>query len=189
MFTDVQIINLGLAKIASARISRIDPPSSSLERHCAGGYQMWKRTELAKRRWVFALEIDYALTLVAELPGTDKPFKYSLPTECLRPVREKYTEWRQAGRFVYSAQKDLKITFIRNAAEAEFDPLFVDVLASRIAVECTEYVTQSNTKKADNSTLYRESVSTAAAANGFVIGPEDIQEDDSDFSWVNSRYC
>lgn len=188
MFTDVQIVNLGLGKIASARISRMDPPSSSLERHCAGGYTMWKRTELAKRRWVFALEIDYALTQVAELSGTDKPYKYSLPPECLRPVREKYTEWRQAGRFLYSAEKGLKITFVKDVDESEFDPLFVDVLACRIAQECTEYVTQSNTKIANADALYKASVAVAAQANGFVIGPEDIQADDNDFSWVNSRY-
>lgn len=189
MYTDKQIINIGLGKIGSSRIERIDPPRTSLERHCSEGYQNWKRTELTKRRWVFALEIDYVLTKVAELTDTDKPFKYSIPNDCLRPVREKFTEWRQAGRFIFSAYDNLKLTYIRDVPEANFDPLFVEVLACRAARESVEYVTQSNTKNADADALYRAAVQDARAANAFTIGPEDIQADDDDFSFVNSRYC
>ena len=61
MYTKVQIINLGLGKISSSLISRIDPPKSPLERYCADGYENWKRTEIAKRRWVFATDDEVAL--------------------------------------------------------------------------------------------------------------------------------
>lgn len=188
MFTRVQIVNIGLSKIASSRVKRLDPPQTSLERYVADNYEHWKRSELTKRRWVFATEDDYQLTKSDTLTDVARPYKYPLPVECLRPIRLKRTEWKQRRRFIYSACDPLKISFIVNATEDEFDPLFVEVLASRIAVGCVEYVTQSNTKKADAKALYDEAVGDAAKANAFVIGPEDITSDDDDYPFVNARY-
>lgn len=188
MFTKVQIINLGLAKIASSRVSRIDPATTSLERHCAEGYLHWKRSELTKRRWVFATEDNYVLTLQDTLTDVDKPYKYGIPTEALRPIRSKFSEWKQRGRFIYSECPTLRVSLVFDKPENEFDPMFVEVLACRIARECSEYVTQSNTKNADADALYRRSVDEAGQVNAFIIGPEDIQADDSDFSFLTSRY-
>lgn len=189
MFTDVQIINLGLSKITSSRINRIDPAVTPLEKYMAANYQHWKRSELTRRRWVFATEDDYALTKVATLENVSQPYKYALPINCLRPVREKRTEWKQRGRFLYSAYDSLKISYIRNASEDEFDPLFEEVLACAIGKNANEYVNQSNTKYANAKAAYDEAVNDAAKANAFVIGPENINSDD-DFegSWLTARH-
>ena len=189
MLTDVQIINNGLAKIAASRIKRIDPPSSPLEGFMASNYQQWKRSEIAKRRWVFALEKDYVMTLDSTLVDVDKPYKFLLPADCLRPIRTKYSEWDQVGRYLRSNSETLSIDFVRNTAESEFDVLFNDVLASRVAYESVEYVTQSNKKKEDVMGMYERAVRDAAKNNAFVIGPEDLQADDNDYSWVSSRYA
>lgn len=189
MLTDVQIINNGLAKIAASRIKRIDPPSSPLEGFMASNYTQWKRSEIAKRRWVFALEKDYALTLDSTLVNVDKPYKFLIPADCLRPIRTKYSEWDQVGRYIRSNYETLAIDFIRNKDESEFDVLFNDVLASRISYESAEYVTQSNKKKEAALAGYQAAVRDAAKNNAFVIGPEDIQADDNDYSWVSGRYA
>lgn len=188
MYTDVQIVNLGLGKISSSRIARLDPATSQLEVYIANGYASWKRAELTKRRWVFALEDDYALPLEETLPGADRPYKYALPTECLRPVRQRTTDWVQRGRYVRSATPNLRIQFIRNVPEADFDPLFVDVLACWIACQSVEYVTQSNTKNETATAKYREAVLAAAKMNAFIIGPNDIGADDSNFSFLTDRF-
>jgi hypothetical protein len=188
MFSKLQIANLGLSKIASSRISRLDPPVSKLEHFVQDGYDHWKRTEIAKRRWVFATEDDYALAKVDTLTDVARPYKYSLPADCLRPVRLKRTEWKQRRRFIYSANDNLKISYIMNVDEADFDPLFVEVLACRVAQECVEFVTQSNQKKEDTFALYNEAVKVAGQANAFVIGPEDIKDDDEDFEFITARY-
>lgn len=189
MLTDVQIINNGLSKIAASRVTRIDPPKTPLEGFMANGYEQWKRSELTKRRWVFAHTKNYALTKTDTLEGVEKPYKYPLPNDCLRPIRTKYSEWEQRGQFLYSALSELKIDYIRNAEESEFDPLFNDVLSARVAVESVEYVTQSNTKVERAEKAYKMAVAEAGRANAFVIGAEDIQDDDEDFSWVSSRYA
>lgn len=187
MFTSVEIINVGLSKIASSRISRIDPPTTSLEKFVSASYTHWKRSELTKRRWVFATEDGFNPPQVATLKGVAQPYKYELPADCLRPVRLKRTEWKQRRRFLFSAYDNLKISYIVNVSEDEFDPLFVEVLACRIAMECVEFVTQSNTKKSDAKVLYDDAVTDAAKANAFVIGPEDVRSDDEDFAFLTAR--
>lgn len=188
MFTDVQIINIGLSKIGASRISRIDPPSSSLERFNASNYSHWKRSEIAKRRWVFALVKNYALPHLETLTDVDKPYKYQLPAKCLRPVRGKRTEWEQRKRNIYSAYPNLKITFVENVDEDQFDPMFVEVLAARIAMENVEYNTQSNTKFSTAKAMYDEAVSEAGKMNAYVIGPEDIADEDENFPFVTARF-
>ena len=187
MFTKVQIVNLGLSKIAASTISRIDPPQTSLERFVAGGFEHWKRSEIAKRRWVFATEDHYALAKAEEIEGAEKPYKYSLPVDCLRPIRGKYAEWKQRRRYIYSTQDNLRISYVVNVDESEFDPLFVEVLACRIALESVEFVTQSNTKKADAKALYDEAVIAAGKANSFIRGPEDVTDEDVE-PFIRARY-
>lgn len=188
MFTALQIINIGLSKIGASRVSDIKPPRSSLEKFNAENYDHWKRSELAKRRWVFATEEEYALPLIAVVEGVERPYKYELPTKCLRPIRERRTEWKQRKRFILSAQAGLRITFIENVDETDFDPMFVEVLAARIAMENVEYNTQSNTKFSTAKAMYDEAVETAGQMNAFVIGPEDIQDEDENFSFVTARW-
>lgn len=195
MFTQVQIVNIGLSKIASSRVSRLDPAETSLERFVADNYNHWKQSEIAKRRWLFATEDDVLLAKVGSLDSdiplerTDgRNYKYALPVDCLRPVRGKYTEWLQRRRFIYSARDNLRLTYIANVDESEFAPLFVEVFAARIALESVEYITQSNTKKADIQALYRIAVNDAAKVNAFVRGPEDVVSDDSDFPFLTARH-
>lgn len=189
MLTDIQIINNGLSKIAAVRVTRIDPPTTPLEGFMANGYSQWKRSELTKRRWVFAMVKNYQLTKTDILTNVDKPYVYPLPNDCLRPIRGKRTEWEQRGRYVYSGYDNLKLDYIKNAQESEFDPLFNDVLSARVMQESVEYVTQSNTKAERADKAYDDAVKAAAMANAFVIGPEDIGDDDEDFSWVMNRYA
>lgn len=186
--TDVQQINLGLSKIAANRIARIDPAQTQLEAYMASNYPSWKRSELSRRTWVFALEENYKLTLSDTIPDVDKPYKYALPIDCLRPIRSSRTEWRQAGRFLYSAFDVLIIDYVRNVPEAEFDPLFNNVMACRIAYESAEYVTQSTSKKQTALAEYEDAVSEAGKVNAFIKGPQRVAEDDDSFSWLNARH-
>jgi len=188
MLTDVEHINLGLSKIAANRVNRIDPARTPLEAFMASNYPHWKRVELSKRRWVFALVDDYQLTLNETLTGVAKPYKYALPVDCLYPVRNRATEWVQRGRYVYSGYSSLTISYIKNVIESDFDPLFSEVLACKVAYESVEYVTQSNTKKDAARADYEEAVKIAGAANAFVIGSEEINTEEQDYEWVASRH-
>ncbi len=192
MFTDVQIINLGLSKISSSRVNQIDPPKSNLERHMSDNYEHWKRLTLAKHPWVFARELDYDMTLVETLTSTvhdvARPYKYSMPADMLRPLRNSASEWVQRKRFIYSKNNTLTLDYVQNVDETDFDPIFVEVLAAYIAKESAEYVTQSNKKKETATLDYLEQLSDAKKANAFVVGSEDVDKDDSDFPFISERF-
>jgi len=187
MYTDTQIINIGLSGIASSTVQTISPPRTAIERYFSSNYTHIKRTELAKRRWVFARVADYKLTLVQTLTDVEKPYKYAMPIDCLVPIRIKSTEWVQRGRFIYSENPTLAIEYTKNANEDEFDPLFVDVLACALRRFSAEYITGSSSKNQEADAKYRDAVDTAAKANAFIIGTEEIQQDDGEYSWLSAR--
>lgn len=187
MLTDVQIINLGLSGLGSSRITRIDPPRTPIEQFMAANYPQWKRSELAKRRWVFATVEDYVMTLSSVATSGDYKYKFNLPADCMRPIRDKTSRWIQRGRAIYHTGDTLTIDYVRNVIESEFDPLFNDVLAARIRKESAEYLTQSKSKKDDAKEDYIMALREAARANAFVIGPEDLDEEDNEPSWLDAH--
>lgn len=187
-YSHIDIINQGLGKFSASRISTITPPKTSLEVHCTG-YTQWKESELSKRRWVFARNMQYDLPEMT--PVTDREdfiYRYVLPDTVLRPVRGKQTEWSQEGRYIFSNVADLTIPVVMNVPEAQFDPLFVDVLACRVWLECWNKVTQTATSNEDAKNAYAEAVREAAKANAFVIGPEDINNDDTAYDFITGRW-
>lgn len=188
MLTDVQIINDGISKLSGSRVRSITPPTTPIEVFMAARYPQWKRSELTKRRWVFATVKNYTLTQVSTTEPGGKKYKYQMPNDCLRPIRTKRTEWEQRGKFIFSAYDSLAIDYIRDAHESEFDPLFNDVLSARVQLGSAEYITQSATKKADAKDDYKEAIRDAGRANAYVIGPEDLDEDDDEISWLEAGY-
>lgn len=190
MLTDVQIINNGLSKLSSSRIKSINPPNTPLEQFMASNYPQWKVSELTRRRWMFALTRNYALTLTDVLDdGSCKPNVYNLPNDCLRPLRSNRTEWEQRGKQIYSENDTLTLDYIRNVTEDQFDPLFNDVLSARIAMDSCEYVTQSNTKYANMGQWYKDCILEAGMVNAFIRGPENIEKSDESFEWISAREC
>lgn len=184
------ICNLGLGKIAAPRVNSLSPPKSPIERHCADGYPTWRDGELEKRIWRFALSSKVLTKTgpdVDEL-GDGRKYKYALPNDCIRPIRNKFTEWEQRGLFLYSRYDTLTIPYVRRASETEFPSTFVEVLACRVGLESVEFVTQSNTKDQTIEGKYARAINDAARVNAFVVGPEDVRLADENSEWITSRW-
>lgn len=185
----LSVCNLGLGKIAASRISSLSPPRSSLERHCASGYPTWRDQEIAKRRWVFALAKTQLVQVAEPLTSGRNIYQYGLPPKILRPLRDKHTRWEIRGVVLFSDCPDGQwLEYLQRVDETLFDPLFTDVLASRVAVESVEFASQSNTKGQTADSHYAASVNEAARANAFIIGPEDIQTPDEEDTWISGRW-
>lgn len=192
MTTALDILNLGLSKISVSSISNIDPPRTTLEKTCAANYPRWRDKQLAKRRWMFAMHED-DLTLTGTFSGTQYPYQFLLPNDCIRPLRDRLDgstcAWQRRGKYLYSTGETLRLPYLRRVPENEFDVSFIDVLACWIAVEMAETSTESNTKKATAKQMYDEALDEAAALNAFVIGEENITNDnDEGFDFITSRF-
>lgn len=188
MPSDVGIINLGLGKFASVRIRRLDPANTDLEVLCKEGYPQWRGSELSKRRWVFATIFNYKLVASNYDSEAEFPYTFNLPNDCLRPIREKGTTWQQSKRTLLAKDSELTLDYVRNAKEDEFDPLFVDVLAVRCAIECSPSVTEQRAKKIDLAVEYDRAVAEASRNNAFVIGPESVNGDDAHYPFLTARW-
>lgn len=183
------VINLGLGKIAASRVVTINPPKSRLEQHCADGYPVWRDNELEIREWYCCLE-NAILTLspaVEADAGDGRVYRFATPTDMLRPIRDKQSEWMQRGKYIYSRNSTLTIPYIARRPESDWNSLLIDVIACRVAMECTEFATQSNTKGDRADVKYKNAVSAAARANMFVQGPADVRVDDDNDEWILGR--
>lgn len=191
MATAISVLNQGLAKLSSAAVATITPPRTSLERFCAENYVQWRRSEIAKHPWRFALTT-VTLTQTGDvLPSAHgaKLYQYLLPNDCVRVRRRDGDEWEQYGRMLRSGKTTgLTVEYLADKGENEMDPLFIDVLACRVAIECVEKVTQSNTKRETIEREYERREGDAKKNNAFVTGPVDIQDDDSQYSWLSARW-
>src|SRR5215831_10307719 len=148
------ICNLGLGKLGSSRVNNLSPPISTLEHKCAGEYPYWKASELRKRRWTFATKLVQLSALVEPvdpiLAQDGRTFQFAKPGDYIRGLRTPNCTWIERGQLIYDFSNVISFEYIRNVPDNEIsDPLFVDVLAARVAVECVELATQSPAKRRD----------------------------------------
>lgn len=185
-----RIINLGLGKIGSTQITTYENPRSPIERFVSEGYPHWRDDELTSRRWVFAME---RVKLTQSGPKLDDAFEplvyqFALPEDMMQPVRQKRSEWEVRGKKLYASADTVWLEYVARKDEQMFTPAFREVLACRIALECAEFVTQSNTKKADALTLYNQAVTKAGRLNAFIIGSDDVETPDDLSEWTAARW-
>lgn len=187
--TPVSIVNMGLSKIGQTLINSIQPPKTTTEKTVAMNYPQWRDSELALRRWVFATDIR-TLTYSSQstvAKDAQRPYAYELPADCLRVVREKTSLWMIRGRVLWSPYNSETVEMIVRKDEADFDPLFVEMLAARSAKELVEPITQSNEKWQKAQASYKEAKDNAQRLNAFELEPDDINQSDDDSDWLRAR--
>lgn len=143
--SDIQICNLALTRIgndvALESFSGTDKPA----RLCALHYPMARDAVLAAHPWNFAIRrVDLAAESTA--PAFEYLYRFPLPSDCLKVIRTEdesagylddyRIESTASGRMLLSNSSAAAIEYIARVEDvALFSPLFVDVLAQRIAAE------------------------------------------------------
>lgn len=186
---DVDVCNIAQRLLGAEPLGSITPPSSVNEKRYASVYATYRDGELRKRRWNFSRR-HYSLTPSGTPIQTDTQlfYRFALPAEVLRPIRESGSRWSPNGQILLAEQTGpLSVWCITRVPAAEFDPLFSIMLAAKLAETLCEAITQSNEKKAVAKDQYEMARREAGAANAFEIGPELIASDDSAFSWIAAR--
>jgi hypothetical protein len=183
------ICNLGLGKLGTqSRVANLDPPVSGVEKHCAQGYPTWRDSELRKHRWVFSRTFKQLTQANVNVPTTaERPYAYSLPSDYIFAVRYKTDTWQQRGQYVHTSKNVFVLEYHNRPSEAYFDPLFVDVLTCRVAMESMEFATQSRGKLELMMKQYEYAIGVASSRNAFIIDPEDLSVEDENDEWVLAR--
>lgn len=173
MATKLEICNRALQKLGARTINSLTENSKNA-RAIALAYEPCKLAELREHDWNFALT---RAQLAAD--STDPDFgpekRYPLPADFVRLVDPDLEDnsfdldWQiESGAIHTNDSAPLNIRYVKNVTNAsEFDPLFSEALATRIAIEICEEITQSNTKLENLSALYQDIQRKAKKANGF----------------------
>ena len=184
-----QIINLGLGHLGAYVVTSLEPANTPIEKRMSLHYSHWRDSELQRGRWHFATRIE-PLTAAPSVPSatTSQPYGYILPGDMLSPIRHKRSRWSIRGNNLYSPYATETLEYKARVPEHFFHPMFIDVLAARIAYENAEWVTQSNIKKGDAYNLYKDARKYAVAENALQIGPEEDTADlDEHDTWIQGR--
>lgn len=184
MASEVQICNRALQKLGAKRITSLtqDTPNA---RSCNVAYADLRDAELRAHTWNFAIK-RAQLSADATAPTFGRSNAFQLPTDFLRllpPYPEDNSntlDWQIEGRKIYTDDSaPLNIRYVYQVTDPnEFDSTFREALATRIALELCEEITQSNTKKellmADHKKVIAEARRTNAIENVAQMPPDDV---------------
>jgi len=159
-----------------------------------------KTSSLAQRTWVIVLDAvlrdhpwNFAVvrTILASTTSTPSwgfSYKFPLPDDCLRVLDVldlSAGEYQIEGRFILADEDTLYLRYISRITDtSKYDGLFIECLASRLAVEMCESLTQSNAKKNIFIQEYQELLSRAKYVDAVENPPVTFEED----TWIEVRY-
>jgi hypothetical protein len=198
MAASIEVCNRALTLLGVERVVSVDDDSKAA-RDCRSQYDITRKSELRANRWAFAMRrAQLAAISTAPLFGFD--LAYTMPTDCVRLdfvgdyyVGVSLTDYRSTDESAFAIEgrqiltnltAPLNVRYIANVEDVQgFDPLFVDTLAHRLAIDLCESLTQSSGKKAGVAQAYALVIDRAKRVNAIERPPEPIADD----AWVLAR--
>lgn len=143
--SEVDVCNLAMMKLKSARINQIDPPSSEAEKLCNLLYHQVRRATLRAGVWNFALVRD-SIPADTATPAFGYTKQFSLPNDFVRYVsrhdslgnRIQKDDYQIEGRKILLSPDDstIYVRYIYDHKQiSQWDPLFVNLMATNLAIE------------------------------------------------------
>ena len=185
MTSKTQIANRALSKLGEPRISNIDTVDTKAANTIRYMYDEVRDALLTAYPWNFAMtRVQIAKDATAPAWGYNN--RYQVPSDFLALYKIKNNQhYRiEKGYILTDEGAPLKILYIaRIINSGEFDPLFVEAFASRLAYEACEEITQSNTKKQILAAETEQRIKEAYASDSIQDPPQRLQDD----TWLIAR--
>lgn len=198
MASEVDIANRALGKLGAATIIDLnedDPKAVAIN----VAFATVRQAELRRRRWRFSLE-RHSLPALADAPAFGFQRQFQLPAGCLRVIQigefdlgPNLSDYRAAPTELWSIEgrkiltnlgAPLKVRTIQDVPDTtQWDAAFVEAFAARLAYECCERITQSDSKKQLAWSDYREAIREAVRANALEVATSEATDD----TWVMAR--
>ncbi len=192
MASKVSIANRALSKLGEDRILLLTD-NNKAARTINQMYDDVVDAELRRHNWKFALKRS-SLPALADAPAWGFSFQYPLPADFIKlvQVNEFYARtnsqqalWSvESGLILTNLSAPLKVRYVwRVDNPGLFDPLFVEALACRLAMEACETLTQSETKFGRCAEQYKAALSEALRVDSIANPPDELPAG----SWLDSR--
>lgn len=191
MASKTDICNRGLSKLGIPRVSNVETADTKAARVMRYNYDTLRDALLTEYPWNFALKRGrIAANATAPSWGFNKA--YTLPSDFLALIEIKnnpdYRVETDADgdiAILTNEGSPLYILYISRVTDTgRFDPLFIEAFASRLALEGSEELTESNTKKQILFQEYQQSITRAYASDAI----QDPAQNRRESEWVLSRW-
>lgn len=165
--TALDICNLALSKLGESPLPGIDPNGTLASRLCYMHYHPVRREVLCANRWSFAT---VCATLTSREEGAadgSVNLPHTLPTDCLRVLDVSSPGWTLRGRSIYCPAAQVRVRYIADTERVEdFDPLFIEALATRLAMKlCIPLINSTTAHRSLADEYQRLSLPQAAHFN------------------------
>ena len=193
MASQVSIVNRALIMLGEQPILLLTD-NVKQARTMAALFDDTRDAEIRAHRWKFAMRRT-RLSALVETPDWGYQLQYELPANFigLVQVNEIYLRagvkqrapWAIEGRrLLTDLPAPLAVRYVARVTDtAIFDPLFVDVLACRLAMEACEAQTQSDTKFQRVAQMYDQALRLAIRQDSVEAPPDELP----DGTWLQSR--
>ena len=198
MASEVSICNRALQLLGADTIIALTDDTSRA-RTMATAYQAVRDAELERRKWRFAIK-RVQLAALSTAPVFGYAYQYQVPNDYLRLIPggdlvsvADLSDYRTGSSALYVVEGDKILTdlgaplSIRYLARIEdsatFSPSFSEALSARLADDCCERITQSDSKRQLAMAAYSRAVKEAVRANAIEAAPES----QADGEWIMAR--
>ncbi len=184
------VCNLALQKLGAAKITSISDSTPSA-RACLTCYENTRKLLLKKYGWKFATKM-VQLSADATPPLFGKAASFTLPADYIKMLPPLGCwNWNgldrvvQNGKILSDNTAELDLRYTADITDVGvMDPLFIEALATSMALQMCEVLTQSNQKKADIYIYLKDAIADARNSSSF----EEVPPDAPDSSWFTVRY-
>lgn len=161
--SETAICNLALAHLGEARIESLDEDNLA-SRACALHYGPTRDMVLRSHRWNFA-QARVTLSESADAPAFGPAHQYPLPSDCLRVLECNETEdgdvisneYPVEGRCIVTNADTLNLVYVKRIEDvSQFDALFVEAFALKLAIVLSETIRGTTGKTADLAQQYEQ---------------------------------
>jgi hypothetical protein len=198
MTSQVDIANRALTKLGASRIISFGDDNKQ-SRAILSMFDIVRDAELRSHIWSFSVKRE-SLPALASTPSWGFSYEYQMPSDSLRllmvndiyngPSMEDYRNQPVAdyslegNKILANFAAPLKIRYVSRVADTtQWDSMFVEAFACRLAMELAEDLTQSNTKREMAQNEYMAALRGAIRASS-VEQPAQALPDNS---WLLSR--
>lgn len=189
MAGEVELCNRALQKLGAARITSLEENSVNA-RAVKLAYETLLSVELQDHPWNFAIQ-RYSVAEDLVPPAWGRAKSFTMPAGYLKilpPYPEQnynYRDWiEESGKIITNDGTPLQVRCVMAITDAsKMSALFRDMLAARIAWDCAEQLTQSNSKNAQLEAAYEKAKNRAKRHNASQNVPMESVTD----TWITGR--
>ena len=183
--TAVSICNSALVKVGAERITSLDESTPGAIA-CNEQFTKIRDEVLRAHPWNCVIaRVELASVADYEDPMGEWTAQFSLPSDCLRVLRTKDdVDYKIEGRYLLSNDSECSIQYIKRETDySKYDPMLLECLSLRLAVELAYLITQSKSVAELLMIQYKALLSEARSADG----QEGTADDAVVTDWTESR--